>query len=137
MTTKARSRKAAHAPAPVRTVNDGVVYLGLTMIGLFALFIWGLLVQTQVRAGIVGLVAAAAVLVNFYAWRAYAGDHQANWKEALARIPLRFAGFGTKGGRSLRACHGQPKARTALLVCALVSIVIVVAVAWFVLPITV
>jgi hypothetical protein len=109
-----------------RPASDRTVYAALIIIGTFAVLLAiPLTGGKQVGAIAVGYVAAMAWLVNQNAFRAYRGMHLANWQAALARLPLRCAGFGAKGHKPLEAAKGQPAARTWLMVSIVVSILLV------------
>lgn len=104
------------------------------MIGVFALVIGFLISPDNFRTTLVGFLIAAFGLINVYAWRAFLGSTQANWQNALARIPLRFAGYGVKGGKPVEAAAGASDARSALLVFLAVSVVVVVVASVFLIP---
>ncbi len=78
---------------------DGAVYIGLVMIGVFAMVLWYLVFEETWTHGLIGYVIAVAVLVNLYTWRVTQGRRLANWQQSLARLPLRWVGYGT--GRQL------------------------------------
>jgi hypothetical protein len=58
----------------------------------------------------------------------------ANWQRALARLPLRFAGFGTKGGKPLEGAHNASQARSMIIVSIIVSLAIIVGLAFLLIP---
>jgi hypothetical protein len=122
--TKRRPRKAPEHPADARR-SDAGEYIGLVMIGAAVTVAWYLISPATWMHGLIGYVIALAVLVNLYAWQVYGGKHLAGWQKGLARLPLRFAGYGTKGGKPVEAAHGQPAARMMLLVSIAASVVIV------------
>ena len=135
--TKSHAKTQHHKRKPVKPArqqdNDVAVYIGLLMIGLFSVALFGTLYQTwQVFA--VGYIIAILFLINLYGWRVYLGRDLAGWQRSLARLPMRFAGFGTKHGHALSAAKGQPQARTALLVCLVISLVIVGLAAYLLVP---
>jgi hypothetical protein len=121
---KHRNRRHGNRPPDDRR-GDAGVYVGLLMVGAMAVGLWYLLSPTTWTHGLIGYMLALAVLVNLYTWQVFRGRHLANWQKALARLPLRFAGFGTRGGKPLEAAHGQESARTMLLVSIAASVVIV------------
>ncbi len=129
-----RRRGGDHRPERART-PDRAIYIGLTMIGAFIV-----LLAVPLTGGkhwqevAVGYVAAMAWLVNLYAIRACLGGHLANWQAALARLPLRCAGYGRKGGKPLEAAPGHAAARNAIIASIVFSIVVVVALAWWLVP---
>ena len=121
MTSHARrssTRRKAKSHGPVRKpTNDAAVYLSLVMIGGFVVILAWLLLNETVHWThvLVGYVIAIVVLINVYAWQAVFGKHQQGWQEALARVPLRIAGYGTKKGKPITAAKGQQDARTTLM----------------------
>lgn len=111
-----RRKAKSHAPAK-KSGSDAAVYLGLAMIGAFAVLLAWFLFQhlmdwTHV---LVGYLIAMAVLTNLYAWQAFLGRKLANWQQAMARVPMRIAGYGTRGGKPISAARGQPDAKMTLM----------------------
>ncbi|MHC4128353.1 MAG: hypothetical protein ACYTF2_11665 [Planctomycetota bacterium] len=130
---KAGARKqTARAPARRRGAPDGAVYIGLIMIGAFGIWLWTIVApgpEAWKHALLVYVVLVLA-LINLYTWRVYFGARLINWQKSLARLSLRWAGFGTSGGRPLAAAHGSRRARIMLMLTMVTSIVIIVALAW-------
>ena len=102
--------------------------------GVFAVALWYLVSRETWRHGLVGYLIAIAFLVNYYAWRASSGHHLLPWQQALARLPLRWVGYGTKAGKPLDAARGSPRARTMVLVSIATSTVLIVVVTWLLVP---
>ena len=130
---KGGSRKhTARAPAGRKGPPDGAVYIGLFMIAAFAIWLWTIVApgpDSWKHALLVCTVILLA-LVNLYTWRVYFGARLAPWKQSLARLSLRWAGYGTSKGRPLEAAHGSPAARTMLMLTMATSVVVIVALAW-------
>jgi protein-S-isoprenylcysteine O-methyltransferase Ste14 len=132
-----RQRRAEHAkrsggPPPERVpVPDRVRYLGFALIGAFAVVLVLLVTQSGLRAAetAVGFVAAMLALVHLYGFKAYRGAELDPWQQSLARLPLRWAGFGNRNGRPLQAAKGSPEARNVLLLSLVLSVAIVIALA--------
>jgi hypothetical protein len=144
-TTKRRkSQKKVHRhPQKVqaevsRPTKDRTIYAGLALIGFFAVaFGWLLFPDSgSLPAGITAViyVAIIAYLVNIHTWHVYRGRHLGNLSQSLARIPLRFVGYGTKEGKPLEAAHDHAEARNALLMSVLVSLLIVAVLALLLIP---
>lgn len=138
--TSARRHRRPHVlkAKTLKPASDRVVYMGLFLIGFFtiALF-WMFTSDSPVpywKSLALGYVTAIAFLMNLYAFQIYRGRHLENWKQALARVPLRFAGYGTKDGKPLEAAHDHPETRTALLMSILISAVILVGLGLLLLP---
>jgi hypothetical protein len=131
-------RKKGSTPPPARTFrHDRGIYIGFVVIGLAvvvaALLLWE--GRKEVWGPVaLGYVAALAWLTNLYAFRAYRGLPLANWQQALARLPLRAVGFGTRHGKPVEAAHNAPKARTGILIGVVVSLVIIVALSLVLIP---
>lgn len=121
-----------HKKKPVRNeatnpMPDGAVYIGLLLIGVFAVLVISIVFNVPWQQLAIGYVLALIFLVNLYAWRVYLGHEIAPWSQALARIPLRFAGFGTREGRPLTAAKGEQRAATILWLCLALSAMAMVA----------
>jgi FtsH-binding integral membrane protein len=121
-----------HKKKPVRNeainpMPDGAVYIGLLLIGVFAVLVISVTFSVPWQHLALGYVMALIFLVNLYAWRVYLGHEIAPWSQALARIPLRFAGFGTREGRPLTAAKGEQRAAMTLWVCLAISAMLLVA----------
>jgi hypothetical protein len=116
-------RKSAHAASP--RASDGAIYIALLMIGAFAVFLAVVLTNQPWQHFAVGYLIAILALVNLFGWKAWAGKHLTEWQQALAKVPLRFAGYGTRGGRPLEAAHGSAAARSALLIFLALSVAII------------
>ena len=144
-TTKRRKRqkkvhttpRAVQADAPKPT-KDRTIYAGLALIGFFVVaFGWLLFPDSGwLSAGITAViyVAIIAYLVNIHTWHVYRGRHLGNFSQSLARIPLRFVGYGTKDGKPLEAAHDHAEARNALLMSVLVSLLIIGILALLLIP---
>ncbi|MHC5114132.1 MAG: hypothetical protein ACYTGP_06860 [Planctomycetota bacterium] len=126
-TAKRRHKKKASAPSAPRT-RDRTIYLGLAIIGGAIALFTSLVFYDQPywRHITLGYIIALAWLTNVYAVTTYRGKPLANWQQALARIPLRFAGYGTKHGKPLEAAHHSATARNAIYMSVAVSTAIVV-----------
>ena len=97
------------------------------MIGVFGVFLAVVLTNQPWQQFALGYAIALLLLMNLFGWQTYAGRHLAEWQQALAKVPLRFAGYGTKGGRPLEAAHGSAGARSALFIFLALSVVIIAA----------
>ncbi|MBT8485611.1 MAG: hypothetical protein HKO59_16260 [Phycisphaerales bacterium] len=135
--SKASPRKRKSHAVPARkswAAYDRSIYLGLIIIGAaVAAFAW-LVWTPQWRPITLGYIIAVAWLVNLYAVSAYQGKHLANWKQALARLPLRFAGFGSRGGKPVDAAHEQPAAKMMIFVSIAVSVLVVLGLTYWLIP---
>jgi hypothetical protein len=81
-----------------------------------------------------GYIFAVAYLINLYAFQVYRGKRLENWQQSLARIPLRFVGYGAKGGKPLEAAHHHQETKNALLMSIVISAAIVVLASFLLLP---
>jgi hypothetical protein len=118
-------RSAAKRHAQERS-NDRAVYITIIMVGLFILAI-GFLATEHWPWWIVGMIAAILIMINLFGWKVVAGRKLAPWQRSLAKVPLRFAGFGARCGKPLDAAKGEDSARMALYLTAAISIVIILA----------
>jgi hypothetical protein len=104
------------------------------MIGAFGVWLWSIVasqVEEAWKHGLLVYVIVVLALVNLYTWRVYFGGRLARWQQSLARLSLRWAGFGTRGGRPLEAAHGSRRAGVMLILTMVTSVVIIVALAWW------
>jgi hypothetical protein len=132
-----RRRKRMYTPRPraIKPMSDHAIYLGVAVIGLFTTILAWLFTDGRLW-GAIGLVYVALVfyLINFYTFQAYRGKHLGNVSGALARVPLRFVGYGTKEGKPLEAAHDHPETRNALLLCLLICLVVLAGLSFVVVP---
>ncbi len=126
--TPARAHPRGQSPP------DGAVYIGLVMIGVFAMVLWYLVFEETWTHGLIGYVIAVAVLVNLYTWRVTQGRRLANWQQSLARLPLRWVGYGIPGGRPLEAAKASARARAMLAVSVATSVVMIVLLTLLLIP---
>lgn len=131
MTTHSRKGHAKSKPRRNSTA-DGGVYIGIAMIGVFGIWVWMVAAPgaSSWKHGLLGYVIAVLVLINLYSWRVYLGKHLAGWQQSLARLILRWAGYGTPTGRPLAAAHGSARAKMVLLVGLSTSALIVAGLSW-------
>jgi len=106
---------------PVKVTSDRVIYGGLILIGLFATVLATLLTEHW-REPLLFYLAIIAYLMCAATWAIYRGRHLPNWQQALARIPLRTVGYGTKNGKPLEAAHDQPAVKKAWLASLMISL---------------
>ena len=133
---KSQRKKKALARRPTgSTTSDLSIYIGLLMIG--GAVVIGALLLTEGqhwREVALAYLVLMAFLVNLYAFGAYQGKRLANWQQALARLPLRWVGYGTKRGKPLTAAHDAPAARKMLIVSIIVSVLILIVLAFLLIP---
>jgi hypothetical protein len=125
-------KQTARAPARRAGAPDGAVYIGLIMIAAFAIWLWTIIANEpgSWKPALLVCTVILLALVNLYTWRVYFGARLAPWKQSLARLTLRWAGYGTRGGRPLEAAHGSRGAKIMLLLTMVTSVVIIVVLAW-------
>ncbi|MHC4811061.1 MAG: hypothetical protein ACYTEV_11955 [Planctomycetota bacterium] len=105
-------------------IGDGAVYFLFLTLGVCIGFFAWLIAGGSAVPWIVGYVLAVLWLLNMSVIKAYRGGSMAPWQKSLARLPLRPAGFGVRGGKPVEAAHGEPVVRTALITTACVSVAI-------------
>lgn len=105
---------------------DRAIYISIVMVAAFVLFIWFMVADTWPWA-IVGFLLAVLGMINFFTWKVIQGQPLAVWQRSLAKLPLRFVGYGTRGGKPIDAAKGQDAAKMALYLTAAISVVIVLA----------
>jgi FlaA1/EpsC-like NDP-sugar epimerase len=127
--------RSASTASPRYVARDRTIYIGIVAITLFAMFLIALLIgpeQWPVTA--LAAVIVLSWLVNWHAFLAVRGTHMAHWKQALARLPLRCAGYGSKGGRPLDAAHNEPQAMKMVIISTVTSVVIIAVLAVLIVP---
>jgi len=123
------ARGHAHAKHPRGTprregIGDGAVYFLFVFLGLsFSLFAW-LIAGGSALPWIVGYTLAVLWLLNMAVVSAYRGGRMKPWQKSLARLPLRPAGYGVRGGKPIEAAHGEPQVRSAMIATVCVSLAI-------------
>ena len=80
-----------------------------------------------VAAIALGYLALLILNINFSGWDIVRGKHISDWKQALAKLPLRFAGYGTTNGKPLESARDQPAAKKTMVLCGVISVVLVAA----------
>ena len=103
------------------------------MVGLFGTWLWSILGGEWQHATL-GFVIVIAVLVNLSTWRACRGLPMVAWQAALARLPLRCVGFGTRGGRPIEAAHDSDRARMILFLSIATSAVVIAGLSFLLIP---
>lgn len=132
MTTRhhgsAHDRKKSHHAAGSASANgrmDPAIYIAYIMVGVFLILLAAMVFAIPWQHAALGYVIALALLVNYSAWKAYLGRELEGWQKPLARLPLRYAGFGASTGHPLHAAKGEPKAKLVLLVCLAISALLI------------
>jgi hypothetical protein len=127
--TAASKKRKDSRPAAARSA-DKAIYAGFIMIGVFLTLLSFPLFDGQWRWPMLGYIALVALLINLHTFRAYLGRELAGWQKALARLPMRCVGYGTRGGKPLEAAHGQPDAKRMMLMTLVFSLVLIAALGW-------
>jgi len=107
--------------------DDRAIYVTIIMVGLFVLGLAFLAFPDDWPWWLVGMTAAVLAMINLFGWKAASGSKLSAWQRSLAKIPLRFVGFGSRGGKPLDAAHGEDSAKMALYVTGAISIVVLLA----------
>lgn len=126
---------AASMQSPRYVARDRTIYIGILVITLFAMFLATMLIGIE-QWPITALAAVVVLswLVNWHAFLAARGTQMAHWKQALARLPLRCVGYGSKGGRPIEAARDEPAAMKMVIISSLVSVVIIAVMAVLIVP---
>lgn len=132
--TRSAARKGHRTKAARSDANDKAIYLSFIIIGIAVAGLAFLFSPPNWGAVTLGYLAAVAWLVNLYAYRIYRGEHLAGWQCALARLPLRCAGFGRRHGKPVEAAHDVPKARSMILTSIAVSVAAIVLLSFVLIP---
>lgn len=135
---KRRQKRVEHAvvrPKPPKPMSDQAVYFMLLVVGFFIVILAWLFTEGRHWSAVaLGYLIALAYLTNLYTYKAYRGRPLANWQQSLARVPLRFVGYGTRGGKPLEAAHHHPETKTALLVSIALSAALVAGLSLVLIP---
>lgn len=132
--TPVRSHRKRSAAQQARQGSDLAIYGGFLLIGVFVTFLSYLLSPDHWSQVALGYLIAMAFLVNFYAWQACRGQRLVGWQQSLARLALRWSGFGTAHGRPLEAAKGSNRAKMMLMVSIATSVVLIVLLTWLLIP---
>lgn len=131
-TTKTAAHRHQHSkhgeqrvkPA-AKPMSDRSVYWGVLIVGFFVVMLgWLLSEGTFWRQTLLGYCVLLILNINFAGWDACRGKRLGDWKQSLAKIPLRFAGYGTKDGKPVETAHDQPGAKSAMMIVSVVSVLI-------------
>lgn len=125
--TKTNLKQSAAKRHAKERSNDKAVYITIIMVGLFILGVWFLASDSWPWA-IVGMIGATLIMINLFGWKIIMGHKLAPWQRSLAKIPLRFVGYGTRRGKPLDAAHQSDTARMALYLAGALSVVIILGV---------
>lgn len=130
-----RGSRAGSGSGTARGGNDPAVYSAFILVGAFIVFLVYLVdLAITWQAAALGYCMALAFLINLYAASAYRGKHLDGWQKSLARIPLRFAGYGRRGGKPIEAAHDSPRVKAAVFVSVAVSVVMLLALSVLLIP---
>lgn len=124
-------RRSIADESRTKPASDRTIYIGFIVIGAFIAFLAAILTDgVYWPHACVAYLAIVAFFVHHCAMAIYRGRHDlAGWERALARLPLRCAGYGAAGGKPIEASHGDPRARRMIITSAVISIVIIGALA--------
>ena len=125
---KKKSNAASVQRSAQQRSNDRGIYAVIIMVGLFGLGLWYLVSYETFPHAVIGYLAAVLGIVNWCAFKAFSGMDMADWQESLARLPLHFAGYGTRQGRPVKAAQGQANAKMVLMISVALSVAILVGV---------
>jgi len=111
-------------------IPDGGIYTFVVGVGAIGMVFWWATSRDDWQYGLVGYLIVVAVLVNLNAWRACQGQRLSSWQQSLARLPLRCAGYGTKGGRPIEAAKSHQGAKTMVLISIAFSVAVLLLLTW-------
>ena len=123
---KTSHKRSAGRPKVPSATPDRTYYAGFAVIGAFAVFLVSVLTEGDFwKEAAVVYMALVAFQVNVSAFGVYRGKvPTAGWQRALARLPLRCAGYGSKGGHPIEAAHGEPKVLKVIIASIVFSVVV-------------
>ncbi len=130
--SKSHSKKRIPSKAVTRAViPDGGIYTFIVGVGAIGMVFWWASSPDDWQYGLVGYLIIIAVLVNLNAWRACKGRHLKSWQKSLARLPLRCAGYGAKGGRPIESAKGHQSANMMVYLSIAFSVVAIALLTWW------
>jgi hypothetical protein len=112
-----RKRKKTNSPQkkpPERTISDRSFYLGFMFIGAFLIGLVWLATGGHWKEPLLAYCLLLCLMTVSYAYRACRGEHLPPWRQSLAKLILRWAGYGTKDGKPIDAAHDAPAAKKAV-----------------------
>jgi hypothetical protein len=122
---KEKKRMVAPRAKPPRKTSDKAIYLGAVLVGFFAVMLAALFMGLHFWPVLsVAYLALVAYVISYDTWQIYRGKHLANWHQAMAKLPLRFVGYGTRQGKPLEAAHDHPEVFKALSIFVVVSLIV-------------
>lgn len=124
-------RKGQQATAASTASADIGLFVGLALIGAFGVFLLVLMTEMPWTSGLLGFVMVMAFLINLSAAQAVGGETDLGWRKGLARLPLRFAGYGARGGKPIEAAKGSERAKAIVFVSIAISVIIVAAMSYW------
>ncbi len=129
--SKSHSKKRAPAKVKAKAViPDGGIYTFIVGVGVIGLVFWWASSPEDWQYGLVGYLIAVAIIVNLNAWKACQGHHLSSWQQSLARLPLRCAGYGLKGGHPIETAKGHKGAKTIVFLSIVFSVVVILLLSW-------
>lgn len=131
MAAKKKSKKSSGSKSGPRQASDRDIYFVVLIVGAFGLMLWWVASRDTVMYAGLGYLLTVAFYVNHSAMLAWKGQSMPHWRTAMARLPLRFAGYGRKGGKPLEAAHDQPDAGRTIVISTIVSLVVLIGLAAF------
>lgn len=128
---RSKSKKHSNRPASPK-VNDVGMLGGIVLIGIFVALLGMFSGPGNVTRFIYFYALLVIALINLSVWQMVLRGRVAPILKPLARLPLRFVGFGLPKTRPLEAAKGEPAARQAAIVTTVVSLIVIVGAALFV-----
>lgn len=129
---KSHSKKRSSDKTVTRSViPDGGIYIAIAGVGAIGLVFWYGSSPDDWQYGLIGYLIAVAILVNLNAFKACRGHHLSSWQQSIARLPLRCAGYGNKGGKPVEAAKGQKNALMMVFMSMAFSVAVILALSWW------
>lgn len=130
--SKSHPKKRAPSNTTKRSViPDGGIYTFIVGVGAIGMVFWWGSSPDDWQYGLVGYLIFIAILVNLNAWKACQGRRLSSWQQSLARLPLRCAGYGIKGGRPIEAAKSHQGAKTMVLISMAFSVAVILLLTWW------
>jgi len=130
-TGKSHRRKSPSRKTEEPRTSDLSRYIVFIMIGLAVTALGWLLDHSYWRAFAYGYLVLLAYQMNLCAYQAYRGKTMPQWQQSLARLPLRFGGYGRRRGKPVSAAHHARRAMTTIWISLVVSVLLLALLGWF------
>jgi hypothetical protein len=123
--TRSKSKRQPNRPANPKA-NDVGMFGGIVLIGIFVALLGMFSGPGNITKFVYVYAAIVIALINLSVWQMVLRGRVAPIQKPLARLPLRFVGFGLPKTRPLEAAKGEPVARQAAIITSVISVIVII-----------